>query len=156
MSENRFGKLLRVYRRNARDPVYGGPLSQDRLAGVDFAAAAFTNLSGDHLDYHTDMASYAAANAWLDALAHHRRGLGLPGLAIDWGPWAGAGMAAGTAERNAARFADLGIGALDPDEALAVLERLLRAPPAAPQDPNPPPCGTADRAGRLNRRAMQR
>lgn len=78
-------------------------------------------------------ASYAAANAWLDALAHHRRALGLPGLSFDWGPWEGAGMAAGTAERNAARFADLGIGSLDPDEAFAVLGRVLRAPPASPQ-----------------------
>jgi len=36
-------------------------LSQSRCDGHRFAGAVFTNLSGDHLDYHTDAASYAAA-----------------------------------------------------------------------------------------------
>jgi UDP-N-acetylmuramoyl-L-alanyl-D-glutamate--2,6-diaminopimelate ligase len=36
-------------------------LSQDRLAGIDFQAAAFTNLTGDHLDYHQTRENYLAA-----------------------------------------------------------------------------------------------
>lgn len=40
-------------------------LSQGRAAGVRFSAAAFTNLTGDHLDYHDDMEAYAEAKSRL-------------------------------------------------------------------------------------------
>ena len=40
-------------------------LDQQRVAGVGFAGAAFTNLTGDHLDYHGTMEHYAAAKAKL-------------------------------------------------------------------------------------------
>ncbi len=40
-------------------------LDQERVAGVRFACAVFTNLSRDHLDYHGDMAAYGAAKARL-------------------------------------------------------------------------------------------
>ena len=42
-------------------------LDQGRVAGVAFAGAAFTNLTGDHLDYHKTMDIYAAAKAKLFA-----------------------------------------------------------------------------------------
>lgn len=40
-------------------------LDQGRVAGVSFAGAAFTNLTGDHLDYHKTMENYASAKAHL-------------------------------------------------------------------------------------------
>jgi UDP-N-acetylmuramoyl-L-alanyl-D-glutamate--2,6-diaminopimelate ligase len=40
-------------------------LDQDRLAGVNFTAAAFTNLTGDHLDYHKTKDNYLAAKTRL-------------------------------------------------------------------------------------------
>jgi len=40
-------------------------LSQNRLAGIDFRAAAFTNLAGDHLDYHKTKEDYLAAKSKL-------------------------------------------------------------------------------------------
>lgn len=43
-------------------------LEQHRVDGVTFDAAAFTNLTQDHLDYHQDMASYRAAKMKLWAL----------------------------------------------------------------------------------------
>ncbi|MCE5186406.1 MAG: UDP-N-acetylmuramoyl-L-alanyl-D-glutamate--2,6-diaminopimelate ligase [Planctomycetaceae bacterium] len=40
-------------------------LSQKRLAGISFTAAAFTNLTGDHLDYHRTFDDYLAAKILL-------------------------------------------------------------------------------------------
>jgi UDP-N-acetylmuramoyl-L-alanyl-D-glutamate--2,6-diaminopimelate ligase len=40
-------------------------LAQGRVEGVRFSGAIFTNLTRDHLDYHGDMAAYAAAKARL-------------------------------------------------------------------------------------------
>lgn len=40
-------------------------LSQHRLSGIDFTAAAFTNLTGDHLDYHKTTKRYLDAKARL-------------------------------------------------------------------------------------------
>ena len=40
-------------------------LSQSRLSQVDFKAAAFTNLAGDHLDYHKTEGDYLAAKTKL-------------------------------------------------------------------------------------------
>ena len=48
-------------------------LAQDRIAGLSFTTAVFTNLSRDHLDYHGDLESYQAAKARLfslDGLEH--------------------------------------------------------------------------------------
>ena len=39
------------------------------------------------------LSHYAAANAFQDGLSHARQGHGLPGVAVSWGTWAGAGMA---------------------------------------------------------------
>lgn len=43
-------------------------------------------------------ANYAAANAALGAAAEQQQAAGLPGLAVHWGAWAGAGMAAHAGE----------------------------------------------------------
>jgi UDP-N-acetylmuramoyl-L-alanyl-D-glutamate--2,6-diaminopimelate ligase len=42
-------------------------LAQNRLAAIDFKAAAFTNLTGDHLDYHKTKKEYLAAKTKLFA-----------------------------------------------------------------------------------------
>ncbi|MGK4000892.1 type I polyketide synthase [Sorangium sp. So ce1024] len=71
--------------------------------------------------------SYAAANAFLDALAHHRRALGLPALSIDWGMFSEVG---GVADRGLGdRLSHRGVGAMTPAEGLDVLGRLLEGAP---------------------------
>ncbi|WP_410639155.1 type I polyketide synthase [Amycolatopsis sp. lyj-346] len=69
-------------------------------------------------------AVYAAANATLDALAEHRRGLGLPATSIAWGPWAGGGMLAAD-PAVAERVRRGGLTPLDPERATAALDRVL-------------------------------
>lgn len=68
--------------------------------------------------------NYAAASAFLDALAHHRRALGLAALAIHFGPWAEIGLAA-AAEDRGTRAAGQGMHGLAPREGLAAFEALF-------------------------------
>jgi malonyl CoA-acyl carrier protein transacylase len=69
--------------------------------------------------------NYAAANAFMDALAHHRSSMGLPGLSINWGAWAESGMAANLENRDQSHFADRGINTIAPKRGLQILGALL-------------------------------
>jgi len=68
--------------------------------------------------------NYAAANAFLDALAHHRRALGLPALTINWGVLGGEGYVARNA-RVAEFLARQGTAALSPGEVVSLMESFL-------------------------------
>jgi acyl carrier protein len=89
------------------------------------------NLPLDHFVCFSSIASvwgsrglglYAAANHFLDALAHYRNTIGLPGLSVNWGPWAGDGMGSVSEVASSTRF---GIDALSADDALESLGALL-------------------------------
>ena len=94
-------------------------------------------LAGDPLDFFVlfssvaslfgsaGQANYAAANAFLDAFAHDRRAAGLPAMSINWGPWAGAGMAASLGDRDQRRLEGRGMRPLRPEEGREALGRLL-------------------------------
>jgi myxalamid-type polyketide synthase MxaB len=65
---------------------------------------------------------YVAANLFLDAMAHWRQQLGLPTLSVNWGAWAGTGMAQ---EIRAQRAAWQQVQMLSPAEGLDWLEQLM-------------------------------
>ncbi|XXY93951.1 type I polyketide synthase [Sorangium sp. So ce296] len=69
--------------------------------------------------------AYAAANAFLDALAESRRARGLTATSIAWGAWAGGGMVASDAA-TARHLRRRGIAPMAPARALAALARALR------------------------------
>ncbi len=67
--------------------------------------------------------AYAAANAALDRLARLRARRSLPALAVQWGPWAGGGMASGAGKGD--RLARFGMDGLSPEDALFGFEQAL-------------------------------
>jgi acyl transferase domain-containing protein len=73
-------------------------------------------------------ANYAAANAFLDGLARHRRALGRPAVSIAWGLWAEAsGMTGHLADRDRRRLARSGVLAMPSSQGLAMLDLAVRA-----------------------------
>ncbi|NER47834.1 MAG: SDR family NAD(P)-dependent oxidoreductase, partial [Symploca sp. SIO1A3] len=92
------------------------------------------NLSLDFFVCFSSMASlfgslgqvnYAAANAFMDSIVHYRRGKGLSGLSINWGPWARVGMVARLGSQHQNRIMTSGIGAIDLEQGMQALTKLL-------------------------------
>jgi acyl transferase domain-containing protein/acyl carrier protein len=69
--------------------------------------------------------NHAAANAFLDQLAHYRRRQGRPAISINWGAWTEVGAAA--ARGVAERIAGHGIAAFSPTEGLRAYDRILQS-----------------------------
>ncbi|HEX6351756.1 non-ribosomal peptide synthetase/type I polyketide synthase [Actinophytocola sp.] len=71
-------------------------------------------------------ANYAAANTFLDALAEHRRGRGLPGTSLAWGLWAqGTGMTGHLDHRDRERLRGTGFTAMSTKDGLALFDAAL-------------------------------
>ncbi|UED88726.1 SDR family NAD(P)-dependent oxidoreductase [Streptomyces profundus] len=67
--------------------------------------------------------NYAAANAFLDALAHHRRAQGLPATSVAWGLWQHtSGMTGALTQAELDRITQSGIQPLTADTGLALLD----------------------------------
>lgn len=69
-----------------------------------------------------DLAAYAAANGFLDALAHYRRAHGMPALSIDWGIWA---EQEGSARAIVADGTRVGLCPMPEEPALDLMGRLV-------------------------------
>ncbi|MCW8096834.1 type I polyketide synthase [Streptomyces tauricus] len=95
--------------------------------GADLSAfVLFSSVSG--LMMGAGQGNYAAANTFLDALAVHRRSLGLPAVSLAWGLWderAGMGGRLGETDRDRVRAS--GVPPLSPAEGLALFDDALAA-----------------------------
>ena len=69
--------------------------------------------------------SYTAANAYLDAFAHYRRGQGLPAMSINWAFWGEVGMADRAFQHELSAVTALGYHIISPARGIQIFERLL-------------------------------
>lgn len=88
-------------------------MGDGRIKDLEFFAL-FSSTSA--LLGYPGLASYAAANAELDGLAHDLRSRGVPAFTINWGPWSDIGMVTKLSERHRAALKSDGEFAIAPAE----------------------------------------
>lgn len=91
-------------------------LTQDIQLEFFVLFSSVTSLLGSY-----GQGNYAAANAFLDALAAYRRHNGLPAVSINWGPWSQVGMAADSLGRGTSQIVRAGLGLIEPLHGLKTL-----------------------------------
>ena len=98
----------------------------DLIRDPDCTFVMFSSVSG--LTGNPGQANYAAANAVLDGLAHHRRTLGLHGVSLAWGLWESEdGMGSGVSATDLTRIKRSGFAPLGHEQGLALFDAALAA-----------------------------
>ena len=111
------------FERVLRPKVLGAWHLHRATAGLDLDLfVLFSSLAG--VVGNPGQANHAAANAFLDRLAAHRRALGQAGQAIAWGPWAEIGAAETGRARVEQQLDRAGLDWLTPDDGWRALDRL--------------------------------
>lgn len=105
-------------------PKIDGARYLDALTADDPLDAFVLFSSAAALIGNPGQSAYAAANAYLDALATARRRDGRPGLSVQWGPFDDIGLAA-THDNRGARLAARGLTGIAAAEAWGALDHLL-------------------------------
>ncbi len=118
MSPERFRRVLR--------PKVAGSWLLHRLLGTQLDFFVLFSSVGSVIA-SPGQGNYAAGNAFLDGLAHYRRGMGIPGLSIGWGPWS-VGMVQELELEQV--YARRGIELITPEAGTQILGRVLSQPPA--------------------------